>query len=136
MNEIANMKAYPHPLIVKLLDEFINSNGNKCLVLELYQDRDFKKYLGDRQGENFSEPEILRFLANIILAVFHINSRDIFHRDLKPDNLLIKKRNEDGKIHLYLSDFGFAKNIKDMDATQSTASNIKGTPLYLSPEAH
>ena len=68
------MKGYPHPFIVKLLDDFKDSNGKLCLVQELYPEGDFGKYLDQRIGNPFSELEILHFLANIILAVFHLNS--------------------------------------------------------------
>jgi serine/threonine protein kinase len=128
------MKENPHPLIAKLIDDFIDSDGHQCLVLERYNDGDFSKYLNDRQGELLSEKEILRFLANIFLAVFHINSRDIFHRDLKPANFLKKEVN--GKIYLHLSDFGISKNIRDKERQQSSTNNVKGTLEYLSPEAH
>ena len=84
------MKAFPHPLIVKIIDDFMDSAGHLCIVQELYAEGDFSKYLNERQVKAFSEEEILNFLANIFLAVFHLNSRDIFHRDLKPANFLIK----------------------------------------------
>lgn len=103
--------------------------------MERYPEGDFKKYLKERNGAQFSESEILRFLANIILAVFHLNSRDIFHRDLKPANFLVKKE-ENGKIYLHLSDFGVAKNIKDMERVASSANSKKGTDEYLAPEVH
>jgi serine/threonine protein kinase len=128
------MKAFPHPLIVKLIDNFKDSEGHLCLVLERYNDGDFSKYLNDRQGELLSEKEILRFLANISLAVFHINSRDIFHRDLKPANFL--KKDVNGKIYLHLSDFGLSKNIRDVERDKSSTNNVKGTLEYLSPESH
>ena len=105
------------------------------MVLELYNDGDFSKYLKGRQGEPFSESEILRFLANIFLPVFHLNSRDICHRDLKPANLLIK-REANEKIYLYLSDFGIAKNFKDTERLPSSINNVKGTAEYLAPEVH
>jgi serine/threonine protein kinase len=104
-------------------------------VQELYPKGDFKKYLKERNGKLFSEKEILNFLANIFLAVFHINSRNIFHRDLKPANFL-RKREENGKTYLYLSDFGVAKNITDKERISSTISNVKGTNEYLAPEIH
>ena len=47
----------------------------------------------------------------------------LVHRDLKPENLLIAS---DG--HLRLTDFGFAKIIKDRSYT------LCGTPEYLAPE--
>jgi hypothetical protein len=32
MEEIKNMKALPHPFIVKILDDFTDSAGHLCLV--------------------------------------------------------------------------------------------------------
>jgi serine/threonine protein kinase len=85
-------------------------------VQELYHEGDFSSYLKERGGEErelnllislpissaismklklgrkiFSQNEILRFLANIIIIVFDINSRNIYHRDLNPANFLIKR---------------------------------------------
>ena len=64
------------------------------------------------KNEKLSESKIIHFLANIFLAVFHLNSREIFHRDIKPENFLIKIE-ENGKSYLHLSDFGVAKNVSD-----------------------
>ena len=72
----------------------------------------------------FEEKDVLRFLANIIMAVHHFNSSDIYHRDLKPENFLIKS-DENGRIYLHLSDFGLAKNSKaDYERLSSTCGRI------------
>jgi doublecortin-like kinase 1/2 len=137
MEEIKNMKALPHPFIVKILDDFTDSAGHICLVQELYPNGDFCKYLLKMKlkDEKLSESLILHFLANIFLAVFHLNSRDTFHRDIKPENFLIKI-DENGKTYLHLSDFGVAKNISDKERLTSAISNVKGTNEYLAPEIH
>jgi serine/threonine protein kinase len=135
MEEITNINAYPHPLIVKIIDNFTDSLGHFCLVQELYLVGDLKKYITKREGKPFSESEILHFLSNILLTVFHLNSRDIFHRDLKPANFLLK-REANGKTYLHLSDFGLAKNISDKERISSSISNVKGTSDYLAPEIH
>ena len=129
------MKAFPHPLIVKIIDNFQDSAGHLCLVQELYPHGDFSEYIYQRKGKPFSESEILNFLANIFLPVFHINSRNIFHRDLKPANFLMKWE-ANGKTYLHLSDFGVAKKISDHERISSALSNVKGTLEYLSPEIH
>ena len=46
------------------------------------------------------------------------------------------KKEESGKICLHLSDFGVAKNIKDMEREASSANSKKGTDEYLAPEVH
>jgi serine/threonine protein kinase len=68
------------------------------------------------------------------LTVFHLNSRDIFHRNIKPANFLIKKESN-GKTYLYLTDFGIAKNIRYEGVRISTdISIVKGTEEYTPPE--
>ena len=41
------MKAFRHPLIVEILDDFMDPVGHLCLVQEFYPDGDFRKYLND-----------------------------------------------------------------------------------------
>ena len=128
------MKNLHHPFIVKIIDDFIDSQGHLCIVQELYNEGDLAVYLEKRQGKLFSENEILRFLANIIMIVFDINSRNIYHRDLKPANFLIK-RDENSQIYLHLNDFGAAKNsIIDEKRINTTIGNNPGTISYLAPE--
>jgi len=128
------MKELPHPFIVKIIDEFINSAGNLCLVQVLYNDGDFSKYLRQRDGKLFSENEILRFLANIIIVVYHINSKEIYHRDLKPENFLVKK-DSNGRIYLHLNDFGIARSsIAETKRINTTTGNNQGSLYYIAPE--
>jgi serine/threonine protein kinase len=49
------MKAFPHPLIVKIIDDFMDSAGHLCLVQELYPEGDFSNYLKERKEKAFSE---------------------------------------------------------------------------------
>ena len=53
--------------------------------------------------------KITRFyLAEVVLAIEYLHSRNIVYRDLKPENLLM-----DSFGHLKVTDFGFAKVIED-----------------------
>jgi serine/threonine protein kinase len=132
--EIRLMKNFPHQFIVKIIDDFIDSEDRQCIVQELYTQGDFKKFLNDRNGELFNEEDIIHFLSNIIMVVHHLNSRGIYHRDLKPENFLIKS-DSNGNIFLHLSDFGCAKNSNPEYARITTEINIaKGSPEYLAPE--
>ena len=88
------------------------------------------------EKNSFSEKEILRFLANIILVAFHMNSRDMYHRDLKPDNFLIKT-DKNGLIYLHLSDFGTVKSsIIDEKRIKTAVGTGVGTIEYMAPEIH
>jgi len=63
------------------------------------------------------------YAAEVALALHYLHSQDIIYRDLKPENILL---GADG--HIKLTDFGFAKIVKDVTWT------LCGTPDYLAPE--
>ena len=60
------------------------------------------------------------------MAVDHIHSRRILHRDLKTGNVFLTKTNV-----VKLGDFGIAKVL---DSTLEQANTVVGTPYYMSPE--
>eukprot|EP00826_Nyctotherus_ovalis_P061588 TRINITY_DN877_c0_g2_i15.p1 TRINITY_DN877_c0_g2~~TRINITY_DN877_c0_g2_i15.p1 ORF type:complete len:311 (+),score=55.34 TRINITY_DN877_c0_g2_i15:101-1033(+) len=58
------------------------------------------------------------------------SSKDIAHRDLKPDNFLL-----DEKMHIKFSDFGSAKVCNEQkDKTRNRRGTLVGTPDYVAPE--
>jgi len=46
------MKAFPHPLIVKIIDEFMDSTGHLCIVQKFYPEGDFSHYLSKKKEES------------------------------------------------------------------------------------
>jgi serine/threonine-protein kinase len=79
------------------------------------------------------EDEVWRLLANIILTVKHAHKLKIYHRDLKPQNLLVKYIR--GKPYLYLIDFGIAKNYHPYAKGALTdIGEHKNTLLWAPPE--
>ena len=64
-------------------------------------------------------------MTEIVLALDYLHSKGIAYRDLKPENLLIA-----GDGHLKITDFGFAKKIKE----GARSFTLCGTPEYLAPE--
>lgn len=66
------------------------------------------------------------YLAEIVVALEKIHSKNIMYRDLKPENILI---DIDG--HVKISDFGLSKQIRKRDEKSYT---FCGSPEYLPPE--
>ncbi|EPB71815.1 hypothetical protein ANCCEY_09095 [Ancylostoma ceylanicum] len=77
-------------------------------------------------GVNFPEAQVLNYFTQILIALNHIHSKQIVHRDLKTQNILLNRK----KTLVKLSDFGISKEL----TTRSLASTVIGTPNYLSPE--
>jgi serine/threonine protein kinase len=57
-----------------------------------------------QQQSPFEEDRAKIYIAEIVLALKDLHSRNIIYRDLKPDNVVI-----DNDGHIKLIDFGMAK---------------------------
>ncbi|KAJ6238302.1 camk family protein kinase [Anaeramoeba flamelloides] len=77
-------------------------------------------------GQYFSEGEILEMFIQICLALQHIHSKKIIHRDLKLANIFLTKSGQ-----IKVGDFGISKLLQN---TLEKAKTVCGTPYYLSPE--
>ena len=75
----------------------------------------------------YKEFEIIDILKQIIQGFLFLQEKNIAHRDIKPQNILLFP-NDVYKI----ADFGEAKNIKNI-AQQST---LRGSELYMSPSLY
>lgn len=109
-----------HPFIIRLLGTF-QDQDYLYLALEYADGGDLFSRL---EKENFLHEEHARFYTmEAALALEHLHSLGVAHRDFKPENILI-----DFKGHIKLADFGSAKIIEGYSFTQC------GTPEYTAPE--
>jgi serine/threonine protein kinase len=113
-----------HPFIVKLHYAFQNAE-RLFMVIDFCPGGD----LGERlhQDGTFTEERSKMYLAEVILALEELHSRDIIYRDLKPDNILI-----DQEGHALLTDFGLSK--EDVSEFFTGAKSFCGSVAYLAPE--
>ena len=78
-----------------------------------------------KSQKRLQEPMVKFYAAQMVLALGYLHSKDIVHRDLKLENVLI---DQDGYIQII--DFGLARMLGKSQA----AFTMCGTPEYLAPE--
>lgn len=103
IRELRYLPELDHPNIVPLLDVY-SQRQNLYLVLEFY-DADLLQLIKDK-SVLFSSADVKSWLLMILRALAYCHQRNILHRDLKPNNLLI---GPDGQLKL--ADFGLARSI-------------------------
>lgn len=71
---------------------------------DTYFDLSVKK---QERGENFTEAEVIELLKNILPVLSYIHGKDVIHRDISPDNLMLR-RSDNLPV---LIDFGAVKQL-------------------------
>lgn len=110
-----------HPFIIQMY-ALITSRYANYLVMEPCS-RDLNFIVNDQQYSRFSEKTVQFYAASLIIAIRHMHSRGIIHRDLKLMNMVLDKQG-----FLKIVDFGTAKF-----CTDATIVRI-GTWRYWAPE--
>ncbi len=92
---------------------------------------------GDNLGQRLQQHgpiapvEVRRILREVADALSYAHNRNVIHRDIKPDNIIIDE--ETGRA--MVTDFGIARALTDSGDSRLTATGMAiGTPAYMSPE--
>ena len=119
-NEINTLNGLSHPSIIEIVECF-NSKETFNMVYEYCEGGSLKNRL--QRNEIFTENEAILVAYQVAQALLYIEREHLIHRDVKPENILIK----DGKFKL--ADFGFCGSDYQND------NGLIGSPLYMAPEA-
>ncbi len=88
--------------------------------------------LGD--AKNLSLHEIGVIGRQVCDAMMYSHQQGMVHRDLKPDNIFLMKRQEGQDPFLKILDFGIAKVMKQETQQLTKTGAVLGTPVYMAPE--
>ncbi|MFO0559833.1 MAG: protein kinase [Polyangiales bacterium] len=126
--EATSAQRLSHPHIIEILGYGETDDGTQYLVME---------FLSGESLESLIEhgPVALARGLDIMLQTLDGLARahdfEVVHRDLKPDNLFIVRK-DDGSDHVKILDFGIARSMHDPRLTK--AGEVFGTPQYMAPE--
>ncbi|CAK75885.1 unnamed protein product (macronuclear) [Paramecium tetraurelia] len=110
------LKKLDHENIVKFLGTYKNT-----IVLEFIDGHTLTNYLKNQPNRRLQEKEAKQIYSQIRDGIKYLHSKNIFHRDLKADNIMIINQ------QVKLIDFGLASE-------NQLCSDFCGTPAYMAPE--
>ena len=112
-----------HPNIVNIFD-VSSTDDMEYIVMELIDGITLHQYMKKRG--TLPMKEVLFFVSQILKALDHAHSRNIVHRDIKPQNMMLLR---DGTLKV--TDFGIAR----ITSKQKTlTNNAFGSVHYIAPE--
>ncbi|MFM5980378.1 MAG: serine/threonine protein kinase [Sphaerospermopsis kisseleviana] len=115
-----------HPHIVEVENVF-DEASLPCMVMEYINGEDLGKRITEKGA--LSEAEALLYIQQIGDALTVVHEKGLLHRDLKPNNIMIRA----GKQEAVLIDFGIARQFVSGEVQQHT-QNL--TPGYSPPEQY
>lgn len=138
-----------HPNIVQVFD-FGETEGSPYLALEYVDGGSLDRLLA---GTPLGATDSAFLLESLARAVHYAHTSGVLHRDLKPGNILVAKRQSgdstttgpgahsdsaSGSATLNwipkITDFGLARLTSETGERQTATGAVLGTPSYMSPE--
>ncbi|KAK7042547.1 Serine/threonine-protein kinase ATG1 [Favolaschia claudopus] len=158
-SEIQILKSLSHRHITKLID-IVRTDRNIYLIMEYCSGGDLTNYIKKRgrvetleyvpsegaapqyyphpRTGGLDEIVVRSFLRQLARALKFLRHRNLIHRDIKPQNLLLTPAPPEelarghplGVPILKVADFGFARSLPNA----MMAETLCGSPLYMAPE--
>jgi len=128
MDELKLLIDLDHPNIVKL-HEFYEESSQMFLVTEMCDAGDFADVCGE-------EPAIIQNLfRDTVRAVSYCHDRNVAHRDLKFENVLLQNVQQEGRDRIAkVIDFGLSAIMQPFDQRDHWMSDVCGTSYFMAPE--
>jgi len=124
-----------HPHILRLLECFCDGDED-ILILEFCDGGDVYDLYASKNGVGFAEVLVSQIIRQVLMALDHLNQRNVEHRDLKPENLLLYGYDPTSSAspHIKLADFGWASIIGPDRKPAPVPADGVGSLWYAPPE--
>lgn len=128
-NELAFCENNNHKNIIKILDHGAYNNDEENIIF--YTMPLFPMTLRDKMNSSIKHDEVLPIFYQLLEALKYAHKKNVWHRDVKPENILI-----DDSGNVVLADFGIAHFCTDeiVTAIETKKSDRLANFTYAAPE--
>jgi eukaryotic-like serine/threonine-protein kinase len=133
-HEAAVSGSFGHPNIVEVFDYgLVDDTKAPFLVMERLEGETLGRRL--QREKRIEVPLALILARHTLQALLATHTRNILHRDLKPDNIFLVA-SHDGEVRAKVLDYGLSKTMQHVEGAErlTRAGVVMGTPSYMPPE--
>ncbi len=120
--EARRLARFNHPNIVHI-NRYFEENSTAYFVMDYESDISLREILSNR-GNQFEEQEIEAIVAPLCIGLEQLHSNELIHRDIKPDNIIIRPNGTP-----VLIDFGAVIDLNDLDAMDELVATPNYAPI-------
>ncbi len=125
IHEARSMAKLDHPNIVTVY-AVGSDKGRHYVAIEYINGRSVQDWMDEKGALEVSDAVFI--IKHCLYGLNHAHEKNLIHRDIKPDNILITNKGS-----AKLADFGLAKAL-DEDVSMTQSGHGLGTPIYMPPE--
>ena len=129
--EISKLKELERSKGVLPIIDIGYENGVQYLVAEYINGHNLR-YLFSPEGMEIQD--VLEIVKPLSKTLDYLHENTIIHRNLKPENILLRKNRTDGGPQLFVDDYGISKVVGTTDALNTKNNVLLGNLNYLAPE--
>ncbi len=126
LKEVQILASLLHPNIVNIIDAGFNQKNEPWMVLAYIKGLQIDEFVRKNKPSNL---QIVNNVMSLVHALSYVHKQNIFHLDIKPENIIVQKHNN--TIQPMLIDFGISFDHSQQDRNNE---NIYATPAFASPE--
>ncbi|CAD8140536.1 unnamed protein product [Paramecium pentaurelia] len=126
VKEMAIMRQLNHKALIKMYEVY-EDETNIFFILEYLEGGELYNHI--QKNQKFPEKVVAKILATILDSLDYLQKQNILHRDLKPDNIIL--RNKGILDDVVITDFGLADYYSQNGNYMFSRC---GTPGFVAPE--
>ncbi|CAG8652798.1 2633_t:CDS:2, partial [Dentiscutata erythropus] len=93
LREFKALRSLPsHPNVISLSEAFFIQQTRELYFVFEHMELNLYQFIKDRKGKLLKERTVQSIIFQILKGLHHIHSHGIFHRDMKPENILISTK--------------------------------------------